>query len=48
VRPLSLAWLYALVVGVALIVLALRVRRLQWREGRRITEEGEAGSHKVV
>jgi len=36
---LSLVWLvglYALVVGVALIVLALRVRRLQGRENRRV------------
>jgi uncharacterized membrane protein HdeD (DUF308 family) len=33
---LSLVWLYALAVGVALIVLALRVRRLQSREGCRV------------
>ena len=37
---ISLVWLvglYALAVGVALIVLALRVRGLQSREGRRVT-----------
>jgi hypothetical protein len=31
-----MVWLYALAVGVALIVLALRVRGLRWRAGRRV------------
>jgi hypothetical protein len=33
---LSLVWLYALVVGVALVVLAFRVRGLRRREHREV------------